>query len=69
MNVKRRFLPPHSNVFEYHLNLIQIEAKNKTNIVDVAEWSTETGYKQETNYVKEIFPRFFRIGTVLFMLR
>ena len=63
------FLLPLCNVIKNDLIMIQIEAKNKTNIVDVAEWSTETGYKQETNYVKEIFPRFFRIGTVLFMLR
>ena len=69
LNVKWSFFLPLCYVIQNYLNLIQIEAKNKTNIVDVAEWSTETGYKQETNYVKEIFPRFFRIGTVFFMIR
>ena len=44
--------------------MLQIEAKNKTDVIKVADWSTETGYKGATNYVKEKFPRFFRIGTV-----
>ena len=30
----------------------------------VADWSTEKGYTAANGYVKEIFPRFFRIGTV-----
>ena len=44
--------------------LFQIEAKNKTQIVSVAEWSSEDGYKRDATHVKEKFPRFFRIGTV-----
>ena len=42
----------------------QIEAKNKTQVVSVADWSTKSGYKRDATHVKEKFPRFFRIGTV-----
>ena len=45
----------------------QIEAKNKSDVVKVADWSTQTGYTGATNYVKEKFPRFFRIGTVKYV--
>ena len=50
-----------------YLKMVQIEAKNKTDVIKVADWSTETGYKGATNYVKEKFPRFFRIGTVIML--
>ena len=49
--------------------MLQIEAKNKTDVIKVADWSTETGYKGATNYVKEKFPRFFRIGTVVILTK
>ena len=54
---------PPVNLLSYPLRL-KVEAKNNTDTVPIATWTTATGYAQNSNYQKEKFPRFFKIGTV-----